>query len=136
MLNNKLQRGEVVLEVTSGSQDKTHEGRGGLEGTGQVLRVVLDTDEVRVVSHLDNLHALTGLVLADKLKTLGVESVDHLGVDLITMTMTLQNAVSTSIQLAKLGVLSSLLEQCRLYSEPHRSTQVSLADLRHEDNDG
>jgi len=101
----------VLLKTVSGRQDEASKGRRGLEGTGQQLGMVLDTDKVRVVGQLDNLHTLTGLVLTNKLQTLGVKLVDHLGVDLVSMAMTLQNAVSASVQLANRRALSARLEQ-------------------------
>jgi len=45
-----LKSGKVVLEVTSGGEDKTHEWSRGLQGASQVLGMVLDTQEVRVIS--------------------------------------------------------------------------------------
>ena len=107
---DKLQHRKVLLKTASGRQDKASKGRRGLEGTGQQLGMVLDTNKVRVVGHLDNLHTLTGLVLADKLQTLGVELVNHLGVDLVSVAVTLQNLRSASVQFANRRAFSPRLE--------------------------
>jgi len=129
-----LKSGKVVLEVTSGGEDKTHEGSRGLQGASQVLGMVLDTQEVRVIGQLDNLHTLTSLVLANKLETLGLKLLNELGVDLITMTMTLQHGRSTSIQLADGRVFSASLELGRAGSETHGTAEMGLGDLGHVDD--
>lgn len=119
---SNLQGRKVLLETSSGRQNEASKGRRGLEGSAQQLGMILDTNEVRVARHLDNLHTLASLILADKLQPLGVELVDHLGVDLVSMAVTFQNLGSASVQLTNRRALGALLERCGLDANPERSS--------------
>lgn len=77
--------GEVVLEFADTGQDEAQKWGRGLEGPGEVLRVVLSGHVVGVILQLDYLHTLTLVVVANKLETRGFEIVDVLRVHFVSV---------------------------------------------------
>lgn len=134
-----LGRVELLLEdvhAASGG-DETKEGRRWVEGARAELGVGLKTDEVRVVVNLQHLHTLATLVLADEAHmSRGLEAVDVLRLNLVTVTVTLPCNLMPTVETTELGVLSVGLKDGRPQTQPHSTTHVSLGDLRHEADDG
>lgn len=98
----------------------------------------LDTDVVRVVlvRQLNDLHTLALVVLSNKVQSLLGQAVDVLRVNLITVTMALENLLLTTVKSAELGPFATRLEVGRTHSQAHSTTEMGLATFWHEDNDG
>jgi hypothetical protein len=98
--------------------------------------VVLDSHEVLVVLKLDNLHTLGLVVLSNKVQSSLAQLLDVLGVNLVSVTVTLEDLSGLSVKLTDLGPLRTRLEDGRADSETHSSSKVGGRSFRHEDNDG
>jgi hypothetical protein len=68
-------------------------------------------------------------------KTLHLETVDIVRVDLISVPVPLPDDLGSTIELANGGPLRVGLEDGRAESQSHRTSEVRLADLGHEDDD-
>lgn len=126
-----LQGSEMLLEALCRCQDETQEWGRRLQWAGQVLGVELHTQEERVICQFDNLHALSGLVLAHEPKALGFKLADHLRIDLVAVTMAFHDSRSTPIQLTDSRVLSASLELGGAGTQTHGASKVGPADLGH-----
>lgn len=124
-----------LVEAANGGGNEAEEGAGGVEDTAGVLGVVLDTDVVRVVLDLDNLHALAGVVLADEDEARLLELLDVIGVDLITVTVTLLDGGGLAVESAELAELRAGLEVSSTGTETHGTAKLLLGTLGHEDDD-
>lgn len=98
--------------------------------------MVLDSHEVLVVLKLDNLHTLSLVVLSNKVQSSLAQLLDVLGVNLVSVTVTLEDLSGLSVKLADLGPLRTRLEDGRADSETHGSSEVGGGSFRHEDDDG
>lgn len=123
------------MGLPRGSSHQTEVWLGWVENSGQVLWVVLDTDIEWMIFELNNFHTLSLIVLSDEAEPLALEILNPFGVDLISMSVTLMNFLGTTVKLSHLGPLSILLEVSWAETKSHGSSQVSLGNLRHEDND-
>lgn len=124
-----------LLEAADGSGNEAKEGAGGVEDTAGVLGVVLNTDVVRVVLDLDNLHALTGVVLANEDEARLLELLDVVGVDLVTVTVTLLDGGGLAVESTELAELRAGLEVSGTGAETHGTAKLLLGTLGHEDDD-
>lgn len=124
-----------LVEAADGSGNEAEERAGGVEDTAGILGVVLNTDVVRVVLDLDNLHALTGVILADEDEARLLELLDVIGVDLVTVTVTLLDGGGLAVESAELAELRTGLKVSRTGAETHGTTELLLGTLRHEDDD-
>lgn len=124
-----------LVEATNSGGNEAEEGAGGVEDTAGILGVVLNTDVVRVVLDLNNLHALVGVVLADEDEAGLLELVNVVGVDLVTMTVTLLDAGGLAVESAKLAELGAGLEVSGTGAETHSTAKLLLGTLGHEDDD-
>lgn len=94
----------------------------------------LGAHEVRVVLDLEDLHTLAGLVLSDKVETSSLELVDILGVDLVTVTVSLLNLLVATVEGTDLGPLTVGLEDSLPGSETHGTAHVVFVELGHGDD--
>ena len=124
-----------LLEAAGSGGNEAEEGAGGIEDTAGVLGMVLDTDVVRVVLDLNNLHTLVGVVLADEDETGLLKPVNVFGVDLVTVTVTLLDAGGLAVKSAKLAEFGAGLEVGGTGAETHGTAKLLLGTLGHEDDD-
>lgn len=124
-----------LVEAADGGGNEAEEGARGVEDTAGVLGVVLNTDVVGVVLDLDNLHTLARVVLADEDEARLLELVDVIGVDLITVTVTLLDGCGLAVESTELAELGTGLEMSSTGAETHGATKLLLGTLGHEDDD-
>lgn len=94
----------------------------------------LCANEVRVVLDLEDLHALTRLVLAHKVETCLLQTLDVLRVDLVSMTVTLLNFLGTSVQSTDLGPVAAGLKDGLARAETHGAAHVVLVEFGHRND--
>lgn len=97
--------------------------------------------EARLTLDLEDLHSLSTLVSSDKLESsllaVGLlEPLDHLGVDLVSVTVPLPHGSLPAIQPSDLCVLGRGLKDGRTQTQSHGPSKVRLGDLGHEDDRG
>ena len=95
----------------------------------------LNTDIPRVILQLDDLYTNTLIILADEVETCLGELVDVVGVDFISVAVTLVDLDFLAIQLTKTRPFASRLEERWAKTKTHRSTEVGLVNFGHEDNE-
>lgn len=124
-----------LVKDPSSSSNKAKEGLAGSKNSRQVLGVELNPDEPGVVFEFNDFHPLALVVLANKVQSGSLETVDILGIDLVPVTVTLINGSTVkSVQRAELRPLSALLEEGGARSKAHSTAKVDLVDLRHRDD--
>lgn len=126
--------GDLIQAARSGGKE-TEESPAGAQDPTEVLGVELDTDEPGVVLDLDNLHTLALGVLSDERETGLLNLLDHVGVDLVTMTVALLNLRDGgSVQTTQTRPLGVLLEDTGVSAKTHGTTKLALVNLGHVDN--
>lgn len=95
----------------------------------------LDTHIPRVVLQLQDLHTNTLVILADEVKTSFSELLDVVGVDFISVTMTLLDLELLAVELAETRPFASRLEDGWAETETHCSAEGGLVDFGHEDDE-
>jgi len=88
-----------------------------------------------MILELKDLHALTSLIPADKMKTSLLKHVNVLGINLVTVTMTFLNHIDIPVQGTSLGPLSVRLENGLSQTKTHGATHILLVKLRHVNDD-
>lgn len=126
---------ETFLQLARRSQDKPKERRGRLEGTSEVLGMILYTDVVGMALQLQNLHPLAGVVAPHELHAVALQLSDILGVDFVTVTMALKGNGLAQIQLTDGAGFGSLLEQSGALTKTHGAPHVGPGDLRHKNDE-
>lgn len=125
-----------LVENASRGGDEAKVWLAGNEHSAQVLGVELNTDVPRVVLKLDDLHTDTGLVLADESKSLLLELVDVVGVDFVTVSVALVDAlVLQAVERAELRPLGVGLPHGGSQTKTHSATNDTSVVLGHGDDD-
>jgi len=88
----------------------------------------------RMVFEFQDLHPNTLVILAYKLKSTLRKTVNVVGVDFISMAMSLVNLLHLPIQLSETGPLASRLKERGADTETHCSSKSGFIDLGHEDH--
>ena len=90
----------------------------------------------RPTVHLQDLHPLAPLVLADEPHPTGLfQPLDVLRPNLVPMPVSFPNSLLPAVQLPQLALLRTRFEQGRSEAEPHGPSQMGLGDFGHEDDD-
>jgi hypothetical protein len=94
--------------------------------------VVLNADVIRVAIKFEYFAALTSFIFPNENKSSRLNSLNHIGVDFVSMTVSLINRITFTIQLANFAIID--LPQGWAAAQSHCTTEVSFGDFRHEDN--
>ena len=89
--------------IPSSSSHKSEVRLARVQHPARVLGVELHADEERVLLEFDNLHTFTLVVLSDEVQTSLGEPVDVLRINLVSVTVTLENLASFRVELSGLG---------------------------------
>lgn len=105
-----------------------------IEHLGLVLGVELGAHEVRVVLDLEDLHALAGLILSDKVQTSSLQLLNVRRVDLVAVAVPLLDLGETAVKGSDLSPLAVGLEDGFPGAETHGAAHVFLVELGHGDD--